>query len=48
MIVWGSDFRFVDAHAMFGNMTYIINYLNSNQATYGIHAQYSTLSNVRA
>eukprot|EP00048_Salpingoeca_helianthica_P016244 m.231252 g.231252 ORF g.231252 m.231252 type:complete len:935 (-) comp18297_c0_seq1:121-2925(-) len=45
LIAWGSDFNFPDAHAMFGNMTYIIDYINKNEDRYHIHIQYGTLSN---
>ena len=46
MIVWGSDFHFVDAHAMFGNMSAVIEYINAHPDIYKIHVQYATLSNV--
>ncbi len=48
MIVWGGDFRFVEAQWMFGNMSYIVDYMNANQDIYNMHLQFATLSNVRA
>lgn len=30
MIAWGCDFKFQDAASMFGNMTLLVNYVNSN------------------
>lgn len=47
MIVWGSDFRFADAHSMFGNMSYIVDYINAHPEVYKMHVRYATLSDVR-
>ena len=40
--LWGCDFAFHDARAMFGNMSLVVDHINAN-ASYGITIRFSTL-----
>lgn len=43
LTVWGSDFRFVNAHRQFGNMTQLVNYITAHQEAFGMRVRFSTL-----
>jgi len=44
MLPWGTDFHFVDAAAQFGNMSRLLEYINTHTAKYGVHIRFSTLA----
>ena len=44
LLLWGHDFGFWDAPAMFGNMSLVIDYINAHADAFGFAIRYSTLA----
>ena len=44
LAVWGSDYRFTDALANFGNMEKVLGYVNAHPDKFGLRCRFTTLA----